>query len=411
MKKSLIILICFLISGLVINLFAKPSDHIGTSTSKLMDIEVDPTVNALGGAYCAYVSDLTGYEANIAGLSELNEKQFLIAYYDWLMDTSLFYGAYAMPIIKKGVIGTSIKFLNIPQFANKNEWGEDSGSINVGDFIYSLGFAYKYTPSWKFGINLKYNRQSYSVDDNDLLAFSSFGIDIGVQHKMKTIRLKKIPLIYDKPYYIKDLQFGLCLQNFGFTSSQDSLPRKIKLGLAYPIVPACSFLFDINKSLYKFNSLFDSDYDFNFGIEYNYKKMIYFRAGMNLGYDMNTFSIGVGFQTKIGSLLSMINYGYNSHEELGHLNNLSLSSRFQRISFKKQVKKVKPDVIEFYYYQGIAYFIEGKLQQAIVEWKKVLQLDPEHTEAKTKIEEAERMLKQQQENQKRSDDTMMNRLK
>ena len=54
-----------------------------------MEIEVDSRVNALGGAYCGYVSDLVGYEANIAGIADLDEKQFVFAYYDWLEDTSL----------------------------------------------------------------------------------------------------------------------------------------------------------------------------------------------------------------------------------------------------------------------------------------------------------------------------------
>lgn len=391
------ILIIGLILGLGGNLQAKHSDYIGTSTGKLMEIEVDSRVNALGGAYCGYVSDLVGYEANIAGIADLDEKQFVLAYYDWLEDTSIFYGAFGMPVIKKGVAVTSIKFLNIPSFVNKNDWGENSGDINIGNYVFSLGFGYKYFDNMKLGINMKYNRQSYSLDNNDILSFSSLGFDFAVQYKIDIIKIKKIPVLYKTPFDIKNLQLGFALQNIGFNSSDDSLPRKIKLGLSYPFISSCSFLFDINKNIYTFSSLIDSDIRFNFGLEYNYKKIFYIRGGVKLGYDMNSFTIGAGFQTQIGSLLSLFNYSYNSHQELGHINNFSLSTRFKKLRFSRRIPPPKQNLIEYHYYRGIAFFIEGALENAIIEWKKILIIDPAHAETLERIEEAQEILKEQKE--------------
>lgn len=379
------------------DLFSAHSDYIGTSTGKLMEIEVDPRVNALGGAYCGYVSDVVGYEANIAGISELAEKQIVVAYYDWLMDTSIFYGAFGMPVMKKGVMATSLKFLSIPDFVNKNEWGEDSGTISTGNFVYSLGFAYKWMYFMKFGINAKYNRQSFSLDGSDLSSFSSLVFDLGAQYQIDVIKVSKVPLLHKSPYQIKNLQLGFSIQNLGFTSSTDPLPIKLKFGMAYPVVQNCVVLLDINRNLYTLGSLFDSDYRFNFGVEYNYKSIVYVRGGVKLGYDMNSFTIGAGIQAQFGSFLSLFNYGYNAHDELGHINNLSVSTKFKKISLRKKYPVTQEKLIDYHYYRGIAFFIEGNIENAVMEWKKVLLIDPDHSDSIERIEEAQKMLKQRKE--------------
>ena len=301
---------------------------------------------------------------------------------------------------------TALKLFNIPVFANKNEWGEDSGNINIGNYVYSLGIAYKYKPFLKFGVNLKYNRQSYSIDNSNLLSFSSIGLDIAIQYRISSIKIKKIPLIRKKPFEIKNLQLGLTLQNIGFSSSEDSLAQKLKFGVSYPFVKNFSFLFDINKEIYKFNSLLDSDYRFNIGMEYNYKQAFFVRGGVKLGYEMNSFTIGAGFQTRLGAFLSLVNYGYDSHSELGHINNVSFSTRFKKLSFDKPLSAEKKKLIEFHYYKGIAFFIEGKVEKAIVEWKKVLIIYPNHSETMEKIEEAQQLLEKEKNDvhEKKKDD-------
>jgi len=379
----------------MLDIYGAHSDYIGTPTSKLLEINVDPRVNALGGTYCGYVSDLVGYEDNIAGIAELKQKQFIFAYYDWLWDTSIQYIALGIPIKKIGVIATSTKYLSVPDFANKNEWGAVAGLINIHNFILTAGVARKYRPNIKYGINLKYNYQNYSANGTDVSTLSSFAIDLAVQYRWDVIKLDNIPLLKRKKLYIKNLQVGLTLQNFGLATSPDSLPRKIKIGASYPFTERFVFLLDINKNLYNFASIIDSDYRFNIGLEYNYRQMFYIRGGIKLGYDMNSFTAGMGFQTTLGSFLSMFNYGLGGHETLGHLNNFSLSTKFERFSFSTPFPTYKLKLIEYHYYRGISLFVKDKIKQAIAEWKEVLKIDPSNSDALERIKEAEKILEQQ----------------
>jgi len=54
--------------------------------------------------------------------------------------------------------------------------------------------------------------------------------------------------------------------------------------------------------------------------------------------------------------------------------------------------EVDPEIIEGYYKQGITYYSQGKYQEAIIEWKKVLALDPTHEKAQKNIQKAQEKL-------------------
>ncbi|MGH6690380.1 MAG: LysM peptidoglycan-binding domain-containing protein [Gammaproteobacteria bacterium] len=57
------------------------------------------------------------------------------------------------------------------------------------------------------------------------------------------------------------------------------------------------------------------------------------------------------------------------------------------------LQQTKGRVVDQHYQQGIRLYREEKLPQAIAEWKQVLDIDPQHANAKKNIEQAERLLK------------------
>jgi tetratricopeptide (TPR) repeat protein len=59
----------------------------------------------------------------------------------------------------------------------------------------------------------------------------------------------------------------------------------------------------------------------------------------------------------------------------------------------KLLPQTKGRAVEQHYQSGIRLYREEKLPQAIAEWKVVLDLEPEHANAKKNIDQAERLLK------------------
>ena len=58
-------------------------------------------------------------------------------------------------------------------------------------------------------------------------------------------------------------------------------------------------------------------------------------------------------------------------------------------------------LIDQHYSQGIRYYREEKLQDAIAEWRLVLELDPQHANARRNIEQSEKLLKGLEERKKK----------
>jgi tetratricopeptide (TPR) repeat protein len=58
-------------------------------------------------------------------------------------------------------------------------------------------------------------------------------------------------------------------------------------------------------------------------------------------------------------------------------------------------------LVDQHYGQGIRYYREEKLREAIAEWRLVLDLDPQHTNAKRNIEQSEKLLKGLEERKKK----------
>jgi tetratricopeptide (TPR) repeat protein len=59
----------------------------------------------------------------------------------------------------------------------------------------------------------------------------------------------------------------------------------------------------------------------------------------------------------------------------------------------KLLQQTKGRAVEQHYQTGIRFYREEKLPEAIAEWKVVLDMDPQHSNAKRNIEQAERLLK------------------
>ena len=63
------------------------------------------------------------------------------------------------------------------------------------------------------------------------------------------------------------------------------------------------------------------------------------------------------------------------------------------------LKQAKTSAAQQHYAQGLQLYREEKLQDAITEWKTVLEYDPDHANAKKNIDQAERLLKSLQQRQ------------
>jgi cytochrome c-type biogenesis protein CcmH/NrfG len=63
------------------------------------------------------------------------------------------------------------------------------------------------------------------------------------------------------------------------------------------------------------------------------------------------------------------------------------------------LRQARERAAQQHYAQGLQLYREEKLQEAIVQWKSVLEYEPDHANAKKNIEQAERLLRSLQQRQ------------
>jgi tetratricopeptide (TPR) repeat protein len=64
------------------------------------------------------------------------------------------------------------------------------------------------------------------------------------------------------------------------------------------------------------------------------------------------------------------------------------------------IRQTRTRLVELHYSNGIRLYREEKLPEAIAEWKVVLEIDPQHANARKNVEQSERLLKQLDERRK-----------
>ena len=64
------------------------------------------------------------------------------------------------------------------------------------------------------------------------------------------------------------------------------------------------------------------------------------------------------------------------------------------------IRQMRTRLVEQHYSNGIRFYREEKLPEAIAEWKAVLEIDPQHANARKNLEQSERLLKQLDERRK-----------
>ena len=64
------------------------------------------------------------------------------------------------------------------------------------------------------------------------------------------------------------------------------------------------------------------------------------------------------------------------------------------------IRQTRTRLVEQHYSNGIRFYREEKLPEAITEWKAVLEIDPQHANARKNVEQSERLLKQLDERRK-----------
>ncbi|MEE8638576.1 MAG: PorV/PorQ family protein, partial [Candidatus Margulisiibacteriota bacterium] len=320
----------------------------------------------MGEAYVALADDSSSIFWNPAGLAKMNFPEILYMHNQWFIDISQRYFDVAYPA-DFGTFGVSYSLLDSGDIQGYSATGSIEAAFKAQDSALTFAWARKVNDKLSFGLGLK--SISETLENNRATAVA---LDLGI--------------LYDLNY---KLSFGAAVQNVGqplkFDSEETPLPQTYRAGLGYR-----DRIFSQDFSLgLDFIKSGDSAFSMNAGMEYLIRNFLALRAGSS----KSGLRAGVGIKVAYFSL----DYAYLSQNDLGATHQVSMSYSFGTEE-KKQALILERLTL------GRVYYDDKKYSDAIIQFRKAFDLEPENAEARAMLIKANKALKMQAEEEARAEE-------
>jgi long-subunit fatty acid transport protein len=301
---------------------------VGTTSAQFLKIGVG-RATGMGEAFSAIADDASASYFNPAGLAQLNTREIFVNHINWISDVNHDYISAALPMTNLGTLALSVTavtmgdmerlWLDDPATRTRED---DSTGLYFGamDMAFAVSFARQITDKLSFGLTTKLITQSIWN-----MSATGAAFDLG--------------LLYHTGF--KSLRLAACVTNFGTSMSfsglglefQDTsyqtkpraqykttptpLPTTFRFGLAYNIIDMDDNVLTAAVDVIHPNDINET---IDIGLEYNFKKLFFLRAGYILNSDLNYseaikstagLSAGTGFIVNIAPTVKLrLDYCY-----------------------------------------------------------------------------------------------------
>jgi hypothetical protein len=297
---------------------------VGVTSFQFLKVMPGARSTALGEAYSSLAKGADAMFWNPAMLTQQDRFSAVISDVDWFLDTGQrsfsasysYNGIWALGIMGMYADYGEIEVTAVEQLkplADGYNPGLTGEIINPGANVLGIGFARMLTNKFSFGITAKYATENMDVKQKSVLMF-----DGGI--------------FYNTGW--RSIKLAATVRHFGpeveYYDKSYPLPQTMNIGIsAFFISPENNlFLSTTNQSvLFSFDIVQPRDYDqqYNFGMEYAFADLFFFRGGYKVNYDTAGLCLGFGVKYKI----IKVDYSYNDYGDyLGDINRFSVGFEF-----------------------------------------------------------------------------------
>jgi len=333
MMKTKIFVLVYLVAALSTRAEAQGSQNVskrGTAAAPFLSIAQGARALGLGGAFVAVANDASAMYWNPAGIAELEGFHFLVDHTNWFADIQYEYLGATIGLGSFGALGANMTSSNIADMkVTTIDHQDGTGEVfGITDFAFGLTYALKLTDEFSIGFNPKMVYQKIWK-----MSATAYAVDMGVK--------------YRTPF--EGFTLGMSITNFGtkmrmqgnnalvlydpdptgsgnnskipaeLSTEEWELPLNFRVGIAYDLP-----LGSVGRVTLAVDAAHPSDnYEsVNFGGEYVYDDMVYFRGGMKslfLKDSEEGLTLGVGVrQLLLGNVQFSVDYAY---QDLSRLKN------------------------------------------------------------------------------------------
>ncbi len=270
----------------------------GTAGAQELMIPIGSRGIALAGSNVAGISGIEAVEWNMAGLSKLKTNgEVMFSYATWIGDIGVNYAAIASSL-GRNVFGMSLRSLNFGDIPVTTALSPDGTGENYSPNYVTLGFLYsrRMTDRINFGTSLKMINESIMT-----VSATGFVLDAGVQYNLLesglmigvSMRNLGLTMLFngtglEEFHSPEDTEPGSPAEPRRIVVQDVEMPTTIELGVAYGPIN----LGPANVTLA--GSFLNNDFSFDeyrLGAEAAVMDILYFRAGMVMGFDPEPYGL------------------------------------------------------------------------------------------------------------------------
>ncbi len=290
----------------------------GQTGLQFLEAGMSARAEGMGGAFTVTGSGVEAIYYNPAGLVYMDNSFDIDAnHQNWIADIAYTSAATAYNPAggTYGVFAISFRTANYGDFigtAVDNTVSEGFRDTKIfSPAAFSMGFCYAKQLTNRFAVGGKINYVEQSLGTSFLSEGS------GKKNKVSGLTFD-FGTIYHTG--IKSLNFGMYIRNFAgdfkYERYQFEAPLIFRIGISFDLM-------DIIKQEEKTSSLLfaidaehprDDSEHLDIGMEYSLWRKVFIRGGYRVGYDLRSYTIGVGLKQSIGGVILNINYSYGALE-------------------------------------------------------------------------------------------------
>jgi hypothetical protein len=291
--------ICIFCCSYIANIQAQ---NLRSYSNEFLSLGVGARALGMGNVQAALVNDATASYWNPAGLNQLNTFQVGYMHAEWFAGIAKYdYLSFAMPIAdQKRAIGISAIRFGVDNIPNTLHLIDPDGSVNydnitafsAADYAFLLSYA-QHIGKVRIGANAKIIHRIVG----SFAKSWGLGLDLGAQYDVNDrfsvgITLKDFPVTYNTwgfSFTDEEKELLALTDNVIPVNSVELTGQRSIIGLAYrqPISKKMNITAALDMDLTfdgKRNTLIKTDIfsiDPHFGIEFDYNKVLFLRAGFN----------------------------------------------------------------------------------------------------------------------------------
>ncbi len=321
------------------------ADGKGSTGFNFLKIGVGARQMAMSNCAVAVDGDVNSASYNPATLADVAQQEIGFLHTQYLEEIKYQYAGYVYPHSKYGAFGLTYHNVSYGDIQGYDRNNKRTSMLSPSDTAFGVTYAKTIRQNLQFGITSRYLRE-------DLVAASAsaYSFDLGGLYRLPGTQ------------WWSKVAAGAAIRNMGtkatFITEATSLPLEYDLGLSYTdwggrLVGT----FEMRKPT-------DGNLGFAMGGEVTTRRFLALRAGYRSDKDIApNFTMGFGLLFWNESL--KFDYAFVPYENLTSVHRFGVTYRFGGIAKR-------------HYKEGIRLMRAGRFADAILEFDKVLQQDPNH---------------------------------